>query len=286
MFEDLLKIFDECREPNWDGYGAEPVREETYRLAQQFLTILPLGTRVPSIGAEPDGHITLEWYRSSQRTLSVSISPDGELHYAALLGAARICGTETFRARMSQMLSDLIARHRGAEHGKLGMKRTLLVLNELERGGVIERYAIGGAMGATFYVEPLLTFDLDVFVILPQSAAADLLSLAPLYEALRARGYTEEGECVLIEGVPVQFLPAYNSLLDEALREARETSYEDAPTRVVRAEHLIAICLQTGRDKDRERVRIFREQAELDMSYLASVLQRHGLEGKWKQWTP
>jgi hypothetical protein len=165
------------------------------------------------------------------------------------------------------------------------MKRTLQVLSELERSGVIESYAIGGAMGATFYVEPLLTFDLDVFVILPQSHAG-LLSLAPLYEALRARGYTEEGECVLIEGVPVQFLPAYNALLEEALREACETLYEDVSTRVVRAEHLIAICLQTGRDKDRERVRIFREQATLDTRYLASVLQRHGLEGKWKQWTP
>jgi hypothetical protein len=165
------------------------------------------------------------------------------------------------------------------------MKRTLQVLNELERGGVIERYAIGGAMGATFYVEPLLTFDLDVFVILRQNISG-LLSLAPLYEALRARGYTEEGECVVVEGVPVQFLPAYNSLLEEALREARQTLYEEVSTKVVRAEHLIAICLQTGRDKDRERVRIFREQAELDMGYLTGVLQRHGLEGKWKQWTP
>lgn len=98
------------------------------------------------------------------------------------------------------------------------MKRTLQVLNELERAGVIERYAIGGAMGATFYVEPLLTFDLDVFVILPQGAAG-LLSLAPLYEALRAWGYIEERECVLIEGAPVQFLSAHNALLDEALRE-------------------------------------------------------------------
>ena len=109
------------------------------------------------------------------------------------------------------------------------MKRTLQVLNELEHDGVIERYAIGGAMGATFYVEPLLTFDLDVFVVLPQSAGG-LLSLAPLYEALRARGYTEEGECVLIEGVPVQFLPAFNALLEEASMEARATLYEEVPT--------------------------------------------------------
>lgn len=165
------------------------------------------------------------------------------------------------------------------------MKRTLQVLAELERSGVIERYGIGGAMGATFYVEPLLTFDLDVFVILPQTAGA-LLSLAPLYEALRARGYVEEGECVLIEGVPVRFLPAYNALLEEALRDAFETPYEDISTRVLRAEHLIAICLQTGRGKDLERVRVFREQASLDNGYLVSVLRRHGLEGKWKQWTP
>jgi len=164
------------------------------------------------------------------------------------------------------------------------MKRTLEILNELERTGVLSRYAIGGAMGATFYVEPLLTFDLDVFVVLPQ-AAGGLVTLAPLYEALRRRGYAEEGECVNIEGVPVQFLPAYNALLEEALREARGTAYEDTPTHVLRAEHLVAICLQTGRDKDRERVRIFREQAELDLKYLTEVLQRHGLEAKWKQWT-
>jgi len=100
----------------------------------------------------------------------------------------------------------------------------LQVLNELEQKGHLSRYAIGDAMGATFYVEPLLTFDLDVFVVLSQTGGG-LLSLAPLYEALRTRGYAEEGECVLIEGVPVQFLPAYNALLEEALAEARETTY-------------------------------------------------------------
>ena len=155
------------------------------------------------------------------------------------------------------------------------METTLQVLNDLERAGVVSRYAIGGAMGATFYVEPVLTFDLAVFVVLPQTGG--LLTLAPLYEALRARGYHEDKECVNIEGVPVQFLPAYNALLEEALAEARETRYEATPTRVLRAEHLLAIALRTGRDKDRERVRLLREQASLDQTYLAAVLARHGL---------
>src|SRR3990172_12706791 len=105
------------------------------------------------------------------------------------------------------------------------MEQTLSVLNALEREGILGRYAIGGAMGATFYTEPVLTFDLDVLVVLPRTTSG-LLTLAPLYEALRTRGYMEEGECVDIEGVPVQFLPAYNALLEEALKGARGSLYQ------------------------------------------------------------
>jgi hypothetical protein len=68
------------------------------------------------------------------------------------------------------------------------MERTLQVLNELEREGMLNRYAIGGAMGATFYVEPLLTFDLGIIVVLPKIEGG-LLTLAPLYRVLRAKGY-------------------------------------------------------------------------------------------------
>jgi hypothetical protein len=109
-FEEFLKTFEECREPNWDGYGAQAVREENYHLTRKFLAALPLSTPAPSIGAEPDGHIIAEWYDSPQRTLSVSISPGGELHYAALVGAERICGMVTFRNNIPQLVRDLITR--------------------------------------------------------------------------------------------------------------------------------------------------------------------------------
>jgi hypothetical protein len=45
--------------------------------------------------------------------------------------------------------------------------KTLQILNALERDGIIIRYAIGGAMAATFYAESVLTFDLHIFVLLP-----------------------------------------------------------------------------------------------------------------------
>ena len=164
------------------------------------------------------------------------------------------------------------------------MEQTLCVLNALEREGILGRYAIAGAMGATFYTEPVLTFDLAVLVVLPRTTSG-LLTLTPLYEALRTRGYMEEGECVDIEGVPVQFLPAYNALLEEALKEARDSLYQQTPTRVLRPEHLVAVAVQTGRDKDRLRIRLLRDQAAMDHAYLQAVLGRHGLLERWTQWT-
>jgi hypothetical protein len=165
------------------------------------------------------------------------------------------------------------------------VKRTLEILNELEREGVFSRYAIGGAMAATFYTEPVLTFDLDVFILLPSESGGGLISLDVIYGALRRRGYNEERETVPIEGVPVQFLPAYNALIEEALAQAREIDYEGVSTRVMQAEYLIAICLQTGRAKDRARVAMLREQAHLDHELLADILKRHQLDDKWKLWT-
>ncbi|MGI6099603.1 MAG: hypothetical protein GX174_08215 [Lentisphaerae bacterium] len=163
------------------------------------------------------------------------------------------------------------------------MEKALQVLNELERNGELGRYAIGGAMAATFYIEPVLTFDLDIFVVLPE-AAGGLLTLAPLYQALRTRGYTAEGDCVMIESIPVQFLPAFNPLLEEALAEARNVTYGETPTRVLRIEHLAAIAVQTGRAKDRQRVALFADGAEMDQPLLKSILERYGLETKWAEW--
>ncbi len=34
----------------------------------------------------------------------------------------------------------------------------------MQADGIIGAYAIGGAVGATFYLEPVATLDLDVFV--------------------------------------------------------------------------------------------------------------------------
>lgn len=42
------------------------------------------------------------------------------------------------------------------------MKKTLEEINQMQADGVISHYAIGGAVGATFYLEPAATLDVDV----------------------------------------------------------------------------------------------------------------------------
>src|SRR5204862_223701 len=49
-------------------------------------------------------------------------------------------------------------------------------------------------MAATFYTEPVLTFDLDVFILLQSESGGGLVSLDVMYQALRGRGYNAERE--------------------------------------------------------------------------------------------
>lgn len=162
------------------------------------------------------------------------------------------------------------------------MEKALKVLNDLEKKGLLERYVIGGGIAALYYAEPTLTYDLDVLCVLP-SRSAGVVTLSPIYEYLNKEGYSTSGEHVVIEGVPVQFIPAYNELVEEAVAEAMEVKYQSIKTRVVRVEHLIAIMLQTYRPKDKERMLLVLDEAQLDMLHLEDILRRHGLEKKWRE---
>ncbi|HEX4342418.1 MAG TPA: hypothetical protein VH255_03455 [Verrucomicrobiae bacterium] len=157
------------------------------------------------------------------------------------------------------------------------------VINQMQADGVIGKYAIGGAVGATFYLEPSATLDIDIFVSFKKVSAGGLISLSPIYDYLKERGHKVEGEYIVIAGWPVQFLPPGNALLEEALAQAVETDVDGTTTRVMTAEHLTAIALQTGRAKDQVRVLQFIESGVLEASRLDPILGRHGLLEKWEQ---
>jgi len=50
------------------------------------------------------------------------------------------------------------------------MEQTLKIINLMQEEKLFATYAIGGGIAALFYIEPITTFDLDIFIILPESA--------------------------------------------------------------------------------------------------------------------
>jgi len=74
------------------------------------------------------------------------------------------------------------------------MKATLEVINQMQSDGVIGRYAIGGAVGATLYLEPVATLDIDIFVSLSSLPGAVLLTLSPIYDYLTSLGHKIRGD--------------------------------------------------------------------------------------------
>jgi len=164
-----------------------------------------------------------------------------------------------------------------------GISQVIAMINRMEEDGVIERYAIGGAVGATFYIEPVATLDVDIFVVFRTEADQSLLSLRPIFDYLTARGGVMEGEYVVIVGWPVQFLPPPSPLVEEALAEAVTVNVEEMPARVFTAEHLAAVALQTGRPKDKARLLQFVESGALTMERFKSILARHGLSDRWRE---
>jgi hypothetical protein len=161
------------------------------------------------------------------------------------------------------------------------IEEAIAAIDRMERDGVISRYAIGGAVGATFYLEPVATLDIDIFVALEPEVGSAIVSLDPILSYLAAHGGTIEGEYVVIGGWPVQFLPAGTALLSEALGEAVERDVGGIRARVFPAEHLAAIALQTGRAKDKARLLQFIEAGALDATRFQSILGRHNLVEAW-----
>jgi len=99
-YDELRAVFEDSSERNWDGYDAEPVSAASVENAERFLDLLPAGIPPPSIGAEPDGDITLDWFDDRgpnlhTTSISISVSPSGALFYSVFIGAST-SGREAF----------------------------------------------------------------------------------------------------------------------------------------------------------------------------------------------
>lgn len=161
------------------------------------------------------------------------------------------------------------------------MKKTLQILNELVELKIIKDYAIAGGMAQFYYVEPSVTYDLDLIVnLVPEENP--LAPLSNLYKWVSKNNYKTEGEHIIIAGIPVQFLLAYNDLVAEALTNRVPVTLFDEKTYILSAEYLMAIMLQTWRPTDRERLVRFFNEADYDEIKFNDIISRFDLLNKYQ----
>jgi hypothetical protein len=148
------------------------------------------------------------------------------------------------------------------------MIEALRTLNELKRKGVVRDYAIGGGYAVNYYLEPILTYDLDIFVLMATDE-----EYSELYRYFRSRKYQIKNVYVILEGMPVQLLPSFISpLIDEAIKRAKRIRVKGTPSKVLTVEYLIASLLMAFRPKDKMVIPHLLEQA--DMRLLDEMLGR------------
>jgi hypothetical protein len=157
----------------------------------------------------------------------------------------------------------------------LPLADALRAANDLLTAGLIEDWALGGALAAIYYVEPFTTYDADIFFIPKDKGLSS--GIPAIYQHLQAQGWEVEREHLLVRGFPVQFLAA-SGLTEEAVRESERINYEGVHAKVFRAEHIVAIAASVGRAKDKVRIEQLLQQADLDQSRLESILKRHKLK--------
>jgi hypothetical protein len=153
----------------------------------------------------------------------------------------------------------------------------LAAVRDLREAGIISDYAVGGAMAHAFWSEPTTTFDLDVFVLLQSTGI--LTDLGPIYRWAKDRGYPVVAEHIVIAGIPVQLIPAYD-LASEAVAKAAELDYDGKAVRVITPEYLIAMYLQPSARTSKRLARVggLLDEGNVDQDLLKELLERYNLE--------
>lgn len=89
-------LVNECAETGWDCDGSVPVDRVAAFRAADVIRSLPPGVPLPEVAPEPDGAISLDWIRSRNNLLSLSVGAGDRLAFAWLDGSDKGHGVVRF----------------------------------------------------------------------------------------------------------------------------------------------------------------------------------------------
>lgn len=108
LLSEIYDVAEELSQPNWNGHDEAPVSQESFYRAYRLAEALPLEIPNPTVGVDPDGELTFEWYRGTRRLVSLSIAGDGLINYVARIGPNKHHGVEEFFDEMPKRIGELV----------------------------------------------------------------------------------------------------------------------------------------------------------------------------------
>lgn len=81
FWKEFDEVVQECAVPDWDAYGALPLKKESVNLSRHFLETRPYYMTLPELSPDAEGDLGLYWSIHKYRIL-MSIDEKGVLSYA------------------------------------------------------------------------------------------------------------------------------------------------------------------------------------------------------------
>lgn len=111
----LFALADQSSVANWDGEDGAPIQPDAVTRTAAFIRALPEGIRMPVVGVDPDGDVSLDWMLGRNRMFSLSIGRTNRLAFAWLIGSDK---------------GHAVARFDGASIPALALERLKSTLND------------------------------------------------------------------------------------------------------------------------------------------------------------
>ena len=111
LYREIYRTYSECSVPDWDGYDAIPISENTFSKALKLAQLLPGDLPLPEAMPEPTGEIAFEWYQDKTHVFVISIGEENVISYAGLFGVhSQTHGSEYFTPQIPLLLISHISR--------------------------------------------------------------------------------------------------------------------------------------------------------------------------------
>ncbi len=149
-----------------------------------------------------------------------------------------------------------------------GILELIREINKLKKKRIIKDYAIGGGIAKNYYLEPQSTYDLDIFILIDT-----MDDFHNIYDYFRKKKYRIENIFIIIQDVPVQFLPSFiHPLIEQAIKNGKQIKVDKLKSKILTVEYLIATLLMAFREKDKFAIKELLSFANLDL--LRRLLKR------------